>query len=402
MQLTLPVILVLGLLSGLTPLAIDAYLPSFPSVAEDLGQDIAHIQLTLSMYLLFFAVFQILYGPISDAVGRRKVIFVGLIIFMMGCLVCVLAPTYELLLTGRIIQAIGGAGVAVTVPAMVKDNLTTNQFAKAMSMIMLVMALAPLVAPILGGAILVAFDWHAIFVFLMILTMIAMILFHKLIPETLPTDKRSPLSFRHSLTNYYKLIRNPFVLGYILAGAFHFAGLMCFVTGASFVYIKLYGIDEGVFGFLFGLNVITMMAATTINGRYVEKVGIDRLMRYAMYVLVADALYLGALCFMTQPPLPALIIGCMLFTGPIGILGSGTMGGAMRRAGSLNGSVAALAGTIRFSAGALSGVVLSTLHNGTFVPMLSIMVACGLCTYIIYQIVQRFEVLSPFSEPNQT
>lgn len=398
MQLTLPIILVLGLLAGLTPLAIDAYLPSFPAIADSLDQDISHIQLTLSTYLLFFAIFQIFYGPISDAFGRKKTIFMGLIGFMIGSVVCALAGSYETLIIGRIIQAIGGAGVAVSVPAMVKDNLTTNQFAKAMSMVMLVMALAPLVAPILGGTILVISSWHGIFIFLALLSIVAMFLFNRLIPETLPPEKRSPLSFSNSLKNYAQLVKNPFVLGYIISGAFHFAGMMCFVTGTSFVYIKLYGIDEGLFGFLFGLNVITMMIATTINSRTVERLGIDRLMRYAMYFLIVDAIYLLILCFMDKPPLAALVLGCMLFTGPIGILGSGTMGGAMRRAGSLNGSVAALAGTIRFSTGALSGVVLSAVHNGTFVPMLSIMSACGLISFISYRIVQRHEARTPFIE----
>mgnify|MGYP000156200960 FL=1 len=398
MQLTLPIILVLGLLSGITPLAIDAYLPSFPSVAHDLNQDISHIQLTLSVYLLVFAIFQMVYGPISDAIGRRKVVVTGLIIFSLGSLACVIAGTYEWLLSGRVIQAIGGAAVAVTIPALVKDNLSTNQFAKAMSMVMLVMALAPLVAPILGGAILVVFNWHAIFIFLMLLAILAIVLFLKTIPETLPSEQRTPLSFKTAMSNYYKLTRQPIIMGYIMAGSLHFAGLMCFVTGASFVYIKVYGVDEGLFGFLFGLNVITMMLATTINGRFVERLGIDTLIRYAMTVLMLDVIALISMSFMEQPPLPALILGMMFFTGPIGILGSGFMGGAMRRAGSLNGSVAALAGTIRFSLGALSGVVLSVLHNGTFVPMLGIMAFCGLTTYIIYRIVRHFEQLSPISE----
>ncbi|MBM6551960.1 Bcr/CflA family multidrug efflux MFS transporter [Marinomonas ostreistagni] len=395
MQLTLPIILVLGLLSALTPLAIDAYLPSFPAIADDLNQEISTVQLTLSTYLLVFAGFQILYGPISDAVGRRKVIVFGLTGFIAGCLICAFADSFTQLMTGRVVQAIGGAAVAVTVPALVKDNLTTNQFAKAMSMVMLVMALAPLVAPILGGAILVAFNWHAIFVFLILLSLLSIVLFLRTIPETLPPEKRTPLSLRNSIRNYIKLAKDPIVMGYISAGSLHFAGMMCFVTGASFVYIELYGVEEGLFGFLFGLNVLTMMAATTINGRFVEKLGIDTLMRYAMAVLLIDVTCLVIMCFMEHPPLAAIVLGLMFFTGPIGILGSGTMGGAMRRAGSLNGSVAALAGLIRFSLGAFAGIILSAIHNGTYMPMLGIMAFCGFSTYTIYRFVRRLEAKYP-------
>ena len=340
------------------------------------------------------------YGPLSDAIGRRKVVVTGLGIYILGSLMCAVAPSFEWLLFGRVVQAIGGAGVAVTIPALVKDNLNTNQFAKAMSMIMLVMALAPLVAPILGGTILVVFSWHAIFLFLALLASISIFLFLRTIPETLPTEKRTPLSFGSALRNYVKLTRDPIIFGYIMAGSLHFAGLMCFVTGASFVYIKVYGISEGLFGFLFGANVISMMLATTINGRFVDKLGIDTLVKWAMYVLLFDALVLIIMCFMAPPPLPAIMLAMMLFTGPIGILGSGLMGGAMRRAGSLNGSVAALAGTIRFSLGALSGVVLSVLHNGTFVPMLGIMSASGLGTYAIYRTIKKMEQQNPVTEAN--
>ncbi|SBS36163.1 Bicyclomycin resistance protein [Marinomonas aquimarina] len=400
MQLTLPVILVLGLLAGITPLAIDAYLPSFPSVAQDLNQDISHIQLTLSIYLIVFAVFQMFYGPLSDAIGRRKVVVTGLGIYIVGSLMCAAAPSFEWLLGGRVVQAIGGAAVAVTIPALVKDNLNTNQFAKAMSMIMLVMALAPLVAPILGGTILVVFNWHAIFIFLALLAALSIFLFLRTIPETLAKEKRTPLSFGSAIRNYISLARNPIIIGYIMAGSLHFGGLMCFVTGASFVYIKVYGISEGLFGFLFGANVLSMMAATTINGRFVEKLGIDTLVRYAMLVLLIDAICLIIMCFMERPPLALIMLFMMLFTGPIGILGSGFMGGAMRRAGSLNGSVAALAGTLRFSMGAFTGVVLSVLHNGTFVPMLGIMAVCGLGTYAIYRAVQKMELQNPITEAN--
>ena len=397
MQLTLPVILVLGLLTALTPLAIDAYLPSFPAIAEDLNQEISVVQLTLSTYLFVFAAFQIVYGPISDAIGRRKVVVFGLIGFIAGCLICALADSFSTLMLGRVVQAIGGAAVAVTVPALVKDNLTTDQFAKAMSMVILAMALAPLVAPILGGAILVAFNWHAIFVFLILLSLLSIFLFLRTIPETLPPEKRTPLSLKSSIRNYIKLLKNPIVMGYISAGSLHFSGMMCFVTGASFVYIELYGIDEAMFGFLFGLNVLTMMAATTINGRFVERLGINTLMRYAMMVLLVDVTFLTILCFMERPPLACIVIGLMFFTGPIGILGSGTVGGAMRRAGELNGSVAALAGFSRFSLGALMGVILSIIHNGSFVPMLGIIAACGFSTCLIYRFVRQLEAKHPLT-----
>lgn len=390
MKLTLPIVIVLGLLAGLTPLAIDAYLPSIPSISESLDTDIGLIQMTLSIYLLVFAFLQILFGPISDAIGRRKVIVGGLIIFAIGSFICALTQSYEMLLVGRATQAIGGAAVAVCVPALVKDGMSINQFAKAMSMIMLVMALAPLAAPIIGGAILTILNWHYIFVMLGILAIISIALFLRTIPETLPREKRTPFSFGNAIRNYIILIKNRSVMGYIVASAFYFAGMMSFITGCSFVYIEIYGVDPANFGFLVGLNVISMMLASTINGRYVEKLGTEVLSKYAIYIPLASSAFMIILSFFDRPPLWMIIIASMSFMGPMGILGGGFMAGALKHAGNNNGSVTALAGTSRFAFGALGGAVISVLHNGTFVPMLGTIAACGIIAFVCLKVTVRY------------
>ncbi|GAB3477660.1 Bcr/CflA family multidrug efflux MFS transporter [Marinomonas epiphytica] len=390
MKLTLPVILVLGMLAGMTPFAIDAYLPSIPTIARQLDTDISLIQMTLSMYLVVFALLQIVFGPISDAIGRRKVISGGLILFVIGSLVCAVSQNYEMLLVGRAIQAIGGAGVAVCVPALVKDGLSADQFVKAMSMVMLVMALAPLAAPIIGGAILTLLDWHYIFVFLALIACLGLILFRITIPETLSQEKRMPLSFKSAIKNYGILLKTPTVVGFIGAGSFHFAGMMSFITGSSFVYIELYGIEASQFGFVFGLNVICIMIASTINSRFVERVGSPTLTKWAVHAMFIAALAMLALSFIDQPPLTFIIMCGMAFMGSIGILGSGFMAGAMKHAGNNNGSVTALAGASRFSFGALSGVIISILHNGTFVPMVATMAICGILSFTCYKLVTHY------------
>ena len=390
MKLTFPIVLVLGLLSGLTPLAIDAYLPSIPTISKALNTDISLIQMTLSMYLVIFAFLQILFGPISDAIGRRKVIVGGLGIFAVGSFVCAVAQSYEMLLVGRAIQALGGAAVAVCVPALVKDGMSINQFAKAMSMIMLVMALAPLAAPILGGFILTILSWHYIFVFLGVLAALAIFLFLRTIPETLPIEKRVPFSFLNAIKNYKTLLKNRAVMGYVVASAFYFTGMMSFITGSSFVYIEVYGVDPANFGFLLGINVISMMIASTINGRYVEKLGTELLSKYAIFIPLIASCMMIVLSFFNHPPIWLIVLSSMLFVGPMGILGSGFMAGALKYSGNHNGSVTALAGTSRFAMGALGGVVVSLLHNGTFVPMLGTMAACGIIAFVTFKATVRY------------
>lgn len=389
MTLTLPIILVLGLLAGLTPFAIDAYLPSIPTISKSLDIDISFIQMTLSMYLLVFAMFQLVFGPISDALGRRRVVVGGLLVFAFGSFFCALSQSYEMLLTGRAIQAFGGAAVAVCVPALVKDGMSINQFAKAMSMVMLVMALAPLAAPIIGGAILTLLDWHYIFVFLGLLALSAIGLFLRVIPETLPLDKRTSFSFMKAIHNYIVLLKNRSVLGYIVAAAFYFGGMMSFITGASFVYIEIYGVDPAHFGFLVGINVISMMLASMINGRYVERLGTEVLSKYAIYVPLTAATMMIILSFFSHPPLWMIVLASVMYMGPMGILGSGFMAGALKHAGNHNGSVTALAGTSRFAFGALGGTVISILHNGTFVPMLGTIATCGIIAFIVLKVTVR-------------
>lgn len=389
MKLTLPTILILGMLSGLTPLAIDAYLPSIPTIAKDLDVEISLIQLTLSLYLIVFAALQIVFGPISDAWGRKKVVCAGLILFFAGSLVCAFSQNYEWLITGRAIQAFGGAAVTVCISALVRDAFSAENFVKAMSYIMLVMSIAPLVAPILGGAILITFDWHYIFIFLALVACITLILFWKNIPETLPEDKRKPLSFKKALITYWELLNNPGVFSHIMAGALLFSGMMCFITASSYVYIELYGVDEGHYGFLYAFNIIGIMFFTTANSQFIGKIGIRNMASYGMIVLLTASIALAIIAFIQNPPLIFIIIACIFYIGTLGILGGTLVAGALNHAGNNNGSVTALAGTARFAGGALSGTLVSLLHNGTVTPMVSIMATAGILSFLCFWFIAR-------------
>lgn len=384
LQLKLSVVLVLGLLSSITPLAIDTYLSSIPTIAKEIQTEVNFVQLTVSVYLLTFACFQLLFGPISDALGRRRVIFFGLSLYAIGSMVCAFSSSFELLISGRVIQAFGGAAVAVCVPALVSDSFTKEQFSKAMSYVFLVMAIAPLIAPPLGGVILVLLSWHYIFLFLALIACIAMLLFARHIPETLPTEKRIPLSLPIALENYLMLLGNRGVMGHILAGACHFGGLMCLVTGSAFVYIEFYGIDEVYFGFLFGVCVIGMMIMSTINSQLVERLGSKTMIQISLGIVISASILLVVMSFLEKPPLLMLLMTTTLFIAPVSTLGSNLMVGALSYAETTRGSVVALTGTSRFMMGALSGATVSLLHDETFVPMVSIMALMGFLSLSAY------------------
>ncbi|TBR43961.1 Bcr/CflA family multidrug efflux MFS transporter [Marinomonas agarivorans] len=387
MEFTLPTVLILGLLSAVTPLAIDTYLPSIPTIARSIVAPIDLVQLTVSVYLLTFALLQLFFGPLSDSFGRRKIVLIGLTLYMLGSIVCALANSFEVLILGRVIQACGGAAVAVCVPALVSDSFSKELFSKAMSYVFLVMAIAPLIAPIIGGAILVVFDWHYIFLFLALMAIISIGLFSRYIPETLPAENRVPFSFVRVIKGYRRLLRNRGVVGHIVTGAFHFGGLMCLVTGSAFVYIELYQVEEVYFGFLFGAGVVGMMLMTTVNSQLVEKVGSKKMIYISLGLIALASLTLASIAFMNQPPLWALLLATTLFIAPISSLGSNLMVGALAHAQESKGSVVALTGTSRFMGGALSGGILSFLHNDTFVPMVGIMAVMGLLSLSTYLLI---------------
>ncbi|MBN2886710.1 MAG: MFS transporter, partial [Chromatiaceae bacterium] len=180
-----PQLIALGLLSALTPFAIDLYLPSLPAIARDLDEPIAMVQLSITVYLAVFALAQLLLGPLSDIWGRRRTIGAGLALFGLGSLGCALAPTLGWLLAARALQALGGAAVAVAVPALVRDRCERDQYARVMGLVMLVMSLAPLIAPSIGSLIIALGPWRLVFVVLLGIVALTALLFGALIQETL-------------------------------------------------------------------------------------------------------------------------------------------------------------------------------------------------------------------------
>ena len=255
-----PVIFItLGLLSGLTPFAIDMYLPSIPAIAQDLGASIETVQLTLTAYLAVFALAQLVLGPASDVLGRRTVILAGLILFVLASFACAAVPTLPWLLAGRCLQALGGAAVAVTIPALVRDVFERDEYARTMSILMLVMAIAPLVAPLFGGIIISHTSWHWVFIALGCIGLISIVLFTGVIRETLHIDQRHRFHLGRIILNYAQLLAHPAGMGYLLTSGLSFSGMMTFIVSSPYVYIELYGVAADKYGLLFGVNVLSII-----------------------------------------------------------------------------------------------------------------------------------------------
>ena len=387
---TLPLIILLGAVSALTPLAIDMYLPAMPAIAETLATNSHRVQATLAAYTGGFAVGQLLFGPLSDAKGRRPVLLGGMLVFGITAMLCAMAESVESLTWLRAAQGFAGAASAVVVQALVRDLFNREDFARTMAYITLVMTLAPLIAPMLGGHLAHWFGWRSIFWVLTGFTILIALFSSLKLPETLPLERRQPLHLVSIIRSYLRLLSTPEALGFMLCGAFSFAGMFAFLTGASFIYIELYGVSAQHTGYLFGLNVISLMLFTTLNGRWVRRLGSRTMLRVAL------SLQLLAGVMMPIGPLLgwglwSVVAPIMLYVGVISTIGSNSMASLLSSLPNLAGTASSLAGTLRFGIAALAGAFVAMLPDSSPLYMLLTMSGCALLSALTYGLLCEYK-----------
>ncbi|WP_104398796.1 Bcr/CflA family multidrug efflux MFS transporter [Vibrio penaeicida] len=382
-QLSLLLFIILGAIGALTPLAIDMYLPAMPAIAKDLGVTAGEVQITLTAYTLGFAFGQLLHGPLADSYGRRPVLLIGVVLFALASIVSATTTGIDALMSVRVAQGFAGAAAAVVIQAVVRDMFDREDFSRTMSFITLVVTLAPLVAPMIGGHLAVWFGWRSIFWTLAIFSAVVIAAVLWKIPETLAPENRQPLNFRTSLRNYAKLCTNPLALGLILSSAFSFSGMFVFLTAGSFVYIDLYHVTPDQFGYLFGLNIICMILMTILNGRIVKKVGSHWMLRLGLTLkLIAGVgLFLG---WLFDLGLWGIVPFVMLFVGTIATIGSNSMALLLSGYPKMAGTASSLAGTLRFGIGSLMGALVAFMPSNTQVPMIMMMTLCAVLSALFY------------------
>ncbi len=263
-----------------------------------------------------------------------------------------------------------------------------EDFARAMSFVTLVVTLAPLVAPMIGGHLAIWFGWRSIFWVLAIFAMIVMAMVTWMIPETLAVENRQPLRLGNTLRNYFQLCRSGQAMGLIFAGAFSFAGMFAFLTAGAFVYIDLYGVTPNEFGYLFGLNIVAMIAMTSLNGRIVKKVGSHAMLRFGLFIqlMAGCGLLIG---WLLDWGLWGTVPFVVLFVGTISTIGSNTMGLLLSGYPRMAGTASSLAGTLRFGTGSVIGAIVAAMPSGVAWPMIFMMAACSVLSAGFYWIFGR-------------
>jgi len=385
---SLRIVFILGLLAMLMPLSIDMYLPALPVIAQQFGVPAGSAQMTLSTYILGFALGQLLYGPMADSIGRKPVILGGTLIFAAAAGACALAQSIDQLITLRFFHGLAAAAASVVINALMRDIYPKEEFSRMMSFVMLVTTVAPLLAPMIGGAVLVWLSWHAIFWILAIAALLASLMIFFFISETLPVERRQPFHIRTTLGNFATLFRHKRVLSYMLASGFSFAGMFSFLSAGPFVYIELNHVLPQNFGYYFALNIVFLFMMTIINGRFVRRVGALRMFRTGLWIQFVMALWM-VLSAAFDVGFWALVVGVAAFVGCVSLVASNAMAVILDEFPHMAGTASSLAGTFRFGIGAIVGALLSLATFNSAWPMIWSIAFCATSSILFYLYASR-------------
>ena len=385
---SLRIVFILGLLAMLMPLSIDMYLPALPVIAQQFGVPAGSAQMTLSTYILGFALGQLLYGPMADSIGRKPVILGGTLIFAAAAGACALAQSIDQLITLRFFHGLAAAAASVVINALMRDIYPKEEFSRMMSFVMLVTTVAPLLAPMIGGAVLVWLSWHAIFWILAVAALLASLMISFFISETLPVERRQPFHIRTTIGNFATLFRHKRVLSYMLASGFSFAGMFSFLSAGPFVYIELNHVLPQNFGYYFALNIVFLFMMTIINGRFVRRVGALRMFRAGLWIQFVMALWL-VLSAAFDVGFWALVMGVAAFVGCVSLVASNAMAVILDEFPHMAGTASSLAGTFRFGIGAIVGALLSLATFNSAWPMIWSIAFCATSSILFYLYASR-------------
>jgi DHA1 family bicyclomycin/chloramphenicol resistance-like MFS transporter len=382
------IVFILGLLAMLMPLSIDMYLPALPVISAQFGVPAGSAQMTLSTYILGFALGQLFYGPMADSLGRKPVILGGTLVFAAAAVACALSQTIDQLIIMRFLHGLAAAAASVVINALMRDIYPKEEFSRMMSFVMLVTTIAPLVAPMAGGAVLVWFSWHVIFWILALAALLASAMIFFFIDETLPVERRQKFHIRTTIGNFASLFRHKRVLSYMLASGFSFAGMFSFLSAGPFVYIELNHVSPQHFGYYFALNIVFLFIMTIINSRFVRRVGALNMFRAGLWIQFVMAIWLVVSAFLGVG-FWALVVGVAAFVGCVSMVSSNGMAVILDEFPHMAGTASSLAGTFRFGIGAIVGALLSMATFTTAWPMLWAMAFCATSSILFYLYASR-------------
>ncbi|RYI24968.1 MAG: Bcr/CflA family efflux MFS transporter [Acetobacteraceae bacterium] len=369
--------IVLGLVAAVGPFAIDMYLPAMPDIGRDLAASQHEVQWTIVGYFITFGLAQLIYGPWADQAGRKPPLYVGLALFIVGTVICAVAPSLGWLVFGRMVQGVGGAANMVVLRAVIRDMATGPAATRMMSTIMIVIAVSPLLAPLSGAGLLAIGSWRLVFWALLVASLLSALLIHFAVPETLAAENRQRFDLSSTLRGARTLLSNRGFMVMTLLAGFAFASFFVFIAAASFVYIGSFGLTATQFSLAFAVNAIGFFVASQFSATISARVGTLRMIRratigFSLATFVGFGLALAGLASLPVM-MTTLFVGNMF----LGVLMPSAQVQALEEHGSIAGLAASLGGTLQMLAAGLLVVLAGPFLDGTAPPMLGAIALCG-------------------------
>src|SRR5487761_432609 len=377
-------VVLLGAMTALTALAIDMSLPALPALSAEFEASPERGQLTLSLFIIGYAVGQLFHGPLSVRFDRKPILIAGLVIYVGASIVCALSRSIDLLITARLVMGFGGCVGPVLARAVVRDHYGGPHAAQMFSSLTAVFALAPLIAPTVGGWLLVHFSWRAIFV---VLTLFAGMLFVVIVfgfAESLKTPDLGALRLGRLARNYQTFLASRLCLGYALLNGLCWAGIFAFLSGSPFVFITIYGIAPEHYGFYFALSAVALVIGALSNKQLLRRQSHARMLCLGLSVTIIGGVIVLAACITRWGGAGGVMAGFMLYIWGQAVVAPNAMAAALEPVPHMAGTGAALMGVIQMASGAAAGYAVNALYDGTPVPMGAVILAMALATAGLY------------------
>lgn len=370
--------IVLGLLSAIGPFAIDMYLPAMPTIAADLHATTGATQMTLTAFFVAFGLCQLVYGPWADVAGRKPPLYVGVALFTAGAVGCALAGSIGWLIAFRFLQGMGAASVMVIPRAIIRDLHTGPEATRLMALVMLVFSVSPILAPLVGSALIMPFGWRAVFVAVTVAALLSLALITFVLRETCPPQARVRADVRSVLSGFVQLFGDARFMGLTFTGGLGMASFFIFIASSSFIYIDHFGLTPTQYGLTFSVNAIGFIGASQFAAQLGERFGMGRTITVAALLYAVSAATLFVVTALGVDSLPVLMALLFVTFAWLGLVIPTTMVLALDDHGPIAGIASALGGTLQMVTGGLMIVVASVLYDGTALPMVTLITLCAL------------------------
>jgi MFS transporter, DHA1 family, multidrug resistance protein len=377
----------LTMLVAFGPISTDMYLPSLPALVSDFGSDVPTVQLTLSVFLVAFAVSMLVYGPLSDRFGRRPVLIGAIAIYVVASVACALAPTIEALIAARAMQAVGCCAGPVLARAVVRDVYGRERAAAVLSYMGTAMALAPAIGPVLGGWLQVVYGWQATFWVLTAFSGVALVGVLTMLDETNAHRNPDALSMRGMLHAYRTLLSHRGYVGYVATIAACYSIIFSFISGSSFVLIQVVGLTADVYGLCFAAMVIGYMSGTFISGRFGRRIGLDRLILTGATIATAAGVAMAGFAWAGETHIETIVIPQVIAMLGVGLVFPNCQAGAIGPFPTMAGAASSLLGFSQMGVAAAVGLAIGLTFDGTARPMATAIAIAALMTLLSFRLI---------------